>query len=109
MGLELNVYGLMLGATVLLAIGLCHLLVMKGEYYWGTRWWPVLLFVGSLFILISVLVDDKFLLAFSFGPYIYALWPFLPDWLRPSDLQTVERASSKGTHLKCGLERSGYL
>ncbi len=21
----------------------------------------------------------------------------------------VERASSKGTHLKCGLERSGYL
>ncbi|RLE39925.1 DUF4491 domain-containing protein [Candidatus Woesearchaeota archaeon] len=62
----MNVYGLMLGATVLLAIGFCHLLVMKGEYYWGTRWWPVLLFVGSLFILISVLVDDKFLSG-SFG------------------------------------------
>jgi len=72
MGLELNVYGLMLGATVLLAIGLCHLLVMKGEYYWGTRWWPVLFFVGSLLIVISLLVDNKFLSG-SLGIFGFAL------------------------------------
>jgi hypothetical protein len=57
----MNLYGLMLGATSLLAISFCHSLVIKGEYYWGTRWWPVLLFLGSLLILVSTLIDNKFI------------------------------------------------
>ena len=68
----MNVYGLMLGSTMLLAIGFYHLLVMKGEYYWGTRWWPVLLFVGSLLIVISLLVNNKFLSG-SLGIFGFAL------------------------------------
>ena len=68
----MNLYGLMLGATSLLAIALCHTLVIKGEYYWGTRWWPVLLFLGSLLILVSTLIDEKFLSG-SFGILGFAL------------------------------------
>jgi len=68
----MNIYGLMLGAITIFAIGFCHMLVMKGEYYWGTRWWPVLLFGGSFLIFVSLLVDDAFLSG-SFGILGFAL------------------------------------
>ena len=70
----MNSYGVVLGGIMVLSIGLCHKLVIKGEYYWGTKWWPVLLFIGSFFNLVSILVNNK-LLSGSFGILGFAmLW-----------------------------------
>ena len=52
----MNFEGLLTGLCTFLIIGLCHPLVIKTEYHFGTRpWWLYLLFglagaVGALFI-----------------------------------------------------------
>ncbi|MDL1980087.1 MAG: DUF4491 family protein [Deltaproteobacteria bacterium] len=46
---------------------------LKGEYHFGTKWWPVLFFVGSFFILISIFVDNK-LLSGSLGIVSFCLF-----------------------------------
>ena len=40
-----------------LCIGLIHPIVIKAEYYWSARCWPVFLVVGLLFLAASLLVD----------------------------------------------------
>ena len=40
-----------------LCIGLFHPIVIKAEYYWSARCWPVFLVVGLLFLGASLLVD----------------------------------------------------
>ena len=57
----MNYYGLVMGSTMILAAGLGHVLVIKWEYYWGTKTWPGLLATGSFVIIISCLVDNLLL------------------------------------------------
>ena len=54
----MNFYGVIMGSTMILAVGLGHVLVIKWEYYWGTKSWPGLLAIGSLLVIISILVDN---------------------------------------------------
>jgi hypothetical protein len=58
---EMNFYGLAMGSTMILATGLGHILIIKGEYYWGVKWWPGLLALGLLVVIISVLIDNVLL------------------------------------------------
>lgn len=52
----MNLEGVILGFAVFLCIGLFHPIVIKSEYYFGVKCWPVFLIVGiggcigSLFI-----------------------------------------------------------
>ena len=52
----MNFYGVIIGISVFLIIGLFHPIVIKGEYYFGKKIWPVFLVsgaglvIGSLFI-----------------------------------------------------------
>jgi len=57
----MNLSGFVLGAVMLLAIGLGHVLVVKWEYHLGTKWWPPFLIAGLLLIIASVLVESKLL------------------------------------------------
>ena len=59
-----NLLGLVIGIVTFLIIGLFHPIVIKTEYYWGTKYWWVFLLagiigaIGSLFltnILLSVI------------------------------------------------------
>ena len=63
---EMNFYGLAMASTMILATGLGHILIIKGEYYWGVKWWPGLVVLGLLVLIISVLVDNV-LLSGCFG------------------------------------------
>jgi len=69
----MNFDGLLIGASVFLMIGLFHPLVIKAEYYFGTKCWPCFAIAGiaplvaSLFVcntLISVLLG-----AFAFSAF----------------------------------------
>ena len=50
--------GLIIGLGTFLIIGLFHPLVIKGEYYYGTRFWWVFLVAGIVFGLLSTLVSN---------------------------------------------------
>ena len=50
--------GVVIGISTFLIIGLFHPIVIKAEYYWGTRCWWIFLLLGILTLAGSVWVDD---------------------------------------------------
>ncbi|MEY8355425.1 DUF4491 family protein [Lachnospiraceae bacterium 54-53] len=50
----MNYDGIFIGIGTFLIIGLLHPVVIKGEYYFGTKVWPLFLFTGAICIGISV-------------------------------------------------------
>ena len=60
---EYRVAGLALGICTFLIIGLFHPVVVKAEYYWGTRCWWLFLLLGLGGVVASVCVADLFVSA----------------------------------------------
>ena len=58
---EYHVAGLALGICTFLIIGLFHPVVVKAEYFWGTRCWWVFLLLGLGGVIASMFVPDFFL------------------------------------------------
>ena len=56
-----NLLGLTIGIATFLIIGLFHPIVIKAEYYFGTKCWWVFLFLGLVFVALSIMVKDVFL------------------------------------------------
>ena len=50
--------GIVIGICTFLIIGLFHPVVVKAEYYWGTRCWWLFLLLGLAGIALSLLVTD---------------------------------------------------
>jgi hypothetical protein len=53
--------GLLIGICTFLIIGLFHPVVVKAEYYWGTKCWWIFLLLGIAGVAASIWVDDIFL------------------------------------------------
>lgn len=49
--------GLVIGICTFLIIGLFHPVVIKAEYYWGTRCWWLFLLLGIIGIVVSLLTN----------------------------------------------------
>lgn len=58
---SLNFIGLCLGFVMLLLIAFGHILIIKGEYYLGTKLWPFFLICGLLSIIVSIFVNSAIL------------------------------------------------
>ena len=58
-----NMYftGLIIGIATFLIIGIFHPLVIKGEYYFGTRIWWVFALMGVATIIASLMVENVLL------------------------------------------------
>ena len=50
--------GIIIGISTFLIIGLFHPIVVKAEYYWGTRCWWIFLLLGLAGIAVSLLVSS---------------------------------------------------
>ncbi|WP_298073364.1 DUF4491 family protein [uncultured Bacteroides sp.] len=50
--------GLFIGFCTFLIIGLFHPVVVKAEYYWGTRCWWIFLLLGLAGVAASMYVDN---------------------------------------------------
>lgn len=65
--------GVVIGISTFLIIGLFHPIVIKAEYYWGTRCWWIFLLLGILTLAGSAWVDDllisSLLGVFSFSSF----------------------------------------
>lgn len=57
---EHNLLGLAIGISTFLIIGVFHPIVIKGEYYFGTRCWWVFLLLGIASVVGSIYVTDVF-------------------------------------------------
>ena len=56
----MHIQGLLLGALTFLIIGVCHPIVIKTEYYFGTRPWPLFLLTGAGCCIGAVLMASLF-------------------------------------------------
>lgn len=57
----MNYSGIIIAVITFLVIGLFHPIVIKCEYYWGTRCWWAFAITGILFIIGSLWVMDPIL------------------------------------------------
>lgn len=57
---QYHLLGLAIGIATFLIIGLFHPVVVKVEYYWGTRPWWVFLLLGLGGITVSIILNDAF-------------------------------------------------
>ncbi|MDR1500368.1 MAG: DUF4491 family protein [Tannerellaceae bacterium] len=55
--------GLLIGITTFLIIGLFHPMVIKAEYYWGTKSWWIFLVWGAGGVTLSLLTSNVFISA----------------------------------------------
>ena len=51
---DINLTGVLLGLASFLSIGLFHPIVIKSEYYFGTRCWWVFLLAGLAYLAASL-------------------------------------------------------
>lgn len=58
--MELNFEGILIGIASLLIIGLFHPIVIKCEYYFSQRIWPVFLVAGLLLLAAALFVQGLF-------------------------------------------------
>jgi hypothetical protein len=56
----INFEGLLIGLATFAIIGVFHPVVVKSEYYWGTRCWWIFLVLGLLGVGASLLVESVF-------------------------------------------------
>lgn len=50
--------GILIGISTFLIIGMFHPIVIKAEYYWGTRCWWVFLVLGLVALGASILITN---------------------------------------------------
>ena len=66
--------GIIIGISTFLIIGLFHPIVIKAEYYWGTRCWWIFLVLGILGIIGALLVSN-ILISSLLGVFAFSsLW-----------------------------------
>ena len=58
---DYHLTGLVIGICTFLIIGIFHPVVIKAEYYWGTRCWWFFLFLGLVGTTAAIWVDSLFL------------------------------------------------
>jgi hypothetical protein len=56
--------GIIIGLVTFLIIGLFHPVVVKAEYYWGTRCWWIFLLLGIVGITFSIIIANILIAAF---------------------------------------------
>ena len=57
----MNIQGIIIGVVTFLIIGIFHPIVIKSEYYFGKKIWPVFLILGIIGILLSLSFNSPML------------------------------------------------
>lgn len=73
----MNITGIIVGVITFLLIGLFHPIVIKAEYYWGVRCWPLFAVLGGVGVVASFFVDNDSLSAIIAVFGITCFWTIL--------------------------------
>lgn len=74
---EYHLLGLLIGICTFLIIGVFHPIVIKSEYYFGTKCWWWFLVLGIAGILLSIYVDNILVSALLGVAAFSSLWSIL--------------------------------
>ncbi|MGE4453825.1 MAG: DUF4491 family protein [Sphaerochaeta sp.] len=66
--------GVVVGGAAFLIIGIFHPIVIKGEYYFGKKIWPLFLIVGLLLVAVSLWIENQVLSAVLSITGFSSLW-----------------------------------
>lgn len=78
--------GILIGAAAFLIIGIFHPIVIKGEYYFSKKIWPLFLISGLIFIVIAYLLRS-----YVFISAILAIIGFSCLWSIHEIIEQAER------------------
>lgn len=70
----MNYQGIIIGIIAFFIIGVFHPIVIKSEYYFGKRIWPVFLVIGIAFIILSLFINDNIISAVIGVTGFSSLW-----------------------------------
>ncbi|WMJ86630.1 DUF4491 family protein [Anaerocolumna sp. MB42-C2] len=57
----MNLQGIIIGIVTFLIIGIFHPIVIKFEYYFGKKVWPIFLIVGIIGVFLSLFINSVML------------------------------------------------
>lgn len=69
--------GLIIAVATFLIIGVFHPVVIKAEYYWGVKCWPLFAVVGILLLIASLFISSTLIAAVLGVTGCSALWSIL--------------------------------
>lgn len=81
----MNWNGLLIGVVTFLVIGLFHPLVVKAEYYWGTKSWWLFLIGGILAAAASLFIEN------ILGSTVFGVIAFSSFWSIKEVFEQEER------------------
>ena len=70
----MNFYGLIIGIATFLLIGCFHVIVIKGEYYFSKKIWPLFLITGLGTLILSLFIESSIISALIAVFGISCLW-----------------------------------
>lgn len=70
----MNFYGLIIGIATFLLIGCFHVIVIKGEYYFSKKIWPLFLIAGLGTLILSLFIESSIISALIAVFGISCLW-----------------------------------
>lgn len=73
----MNWIGIAIGLCSFLIIGIFHPIVIKGEYYFGKKIWPIFLILGIMLLFISLFTQNYFWSALLGVTGFSSLWTIL--------------------------------
>ena len=74
---EYKLFGVALGLVTFLIIGLFHPIVVKAEYYLGTKSWWCFMLLGMICLLLAVLIQSNFFSAILGVTAFSSFWSIL--------------------------------
>ena len=81
----INFDGLLIGIVTFLIIGLFHPIVVKAEYYWGTKSWWIFLLLGIGGVIGSIYVENILISS------LLGVFAFSSFWTIKEIFEQVER------------------
>lgn len=69
--------GIIIAVATFLIIGFFHPIVIKSEYYWGVRCWPVFAVIGVALLAVSLFISDVLVAAIIGVIGCSSLWSIL--------------------------------
>lgn len=55
---SIHIDGLIIAVVTFIIIGVFHPIVIKAEYYWGTRCWPLFAILGTFTLAIAMFMEN---------------------------------------------------
>lgn len=70
----MNFTGILIGVITFFLIGLFHPIVIKAEYYFSKKIWPLFAVIGCLFLIFSLFLDGIFISVLVAVVGVTCLW-----------------------------------